>query len=242
MRKPTHPPVAKAIETGLKAHADPERARQMARYFRTGKGEYGEGDRFLGVPVPRLRAIAKRHAREADREDVLGLLASEFHELRLTGIFLLVYLFEAAQKNDKGGDWIDLYLSQTDRMNNWDLVDSGAYKVLGIWLLDHDRSILYTLAASESLWENRIAMVATLALIRKGEVDDTIRLADRFLSHPHDLMHKAAGWMLREAWARSPATVETFLRRCLDRMPRTMLRYAIEKMPAALRASYLSGG
>jgi 3-methyladenine DNA glycosylase AlkD len=239
MRKPTHPPVAKAIETALKAHADPERARQMARYFRTGKGEYGEGDRFLGIPVPRLRAIAKHHAREADREDVLGLLASEFHEVRLTGILLLVHLFDAARKKGEGGDWIDVYLSQTHRMNNWDLVDSGAYKVLGNWLLDHDRSILYTLAASKNLWDNRIAMIATLAFIQRGEVDDTLRLAERFLTHPHDLMHKAAGWMLREAWVRRPAIVGDFLLCHLASMPRTMLRYAIEKMPAELRQTFL---
>lgn len=241
MRKPTHPPVAKTIETALKAHADPERARQMARYFRTGKGEYGEGDRFLGIPVPAQRAIARRHAREAGRDDVIDLLASEWHEARLTGIFLLVHLFDAARRKGGGQEWLDLYLSQTQGMNNWDLVDSGAYKVLGTWLLDCDRSVLHRLAASENLWENRIAMIATLAFIRRGEVDDTLRLAERFLTHPHDLMHKAAGWMLREAWVRNPTKVETFLWRHHDKMPRTMLRYAIEKMPEGRRREFLRG-
>jgi len=239
MRTPPLPPVAMAIQTALQAHADTDRARQMARYFRTGPGDYGEGDAFIGVTVPQQRAIAKRYAGEADREVVLGLLASEYHEVRLTGIFLLVHLFEAALKKGEGGPWVELYLSQTHRMNNWDLVDSGAYKVLGQWLLDHDRSVLYTLAASESLWENRIAMVATLAFLRRGEVDDTLRLAEGFLTHPHDLMHKAAGWMLREAWVRDRERVEGFLQRHRDRIPRTMLRYAVEKMPEGLRQAFL---
>jgi len=212
----------------------------MSRYFRTEKGQYGEGDRFLGIPVPVQRALAKRHLREAGRDDVLALLASEFHEARLTGVFLLVHLYEAADRKGEAQNWVDLYLSQTHRMNNWDLVDSGAYKILGAWLIGRDRSILYRLAESENLWDNRIAMIATLAFIRIGEVDDTLRLAERFLTHRHDLMHKAAGWMLREAWVRQPEVVEKFLLRHQEKMPRTMLRYAIEKMPAAARKSFLS--
>lgn len=239
MARATSPSTARQILVGLRAAADPERARQMARYFRTGKGEYGEGDRFLGIPVPVQRALAKRHVREAGRDDVLALLASEFHDARLTGVFLLVLLFEAAHRSGEAQAWVDLYLSQTHRMNNWDLVDSGAYKILGTWLIGRERSVLDTLADSDSLWENRIAMIATLAFIRRGEVADTLRLAEIFLTHPHDLMHKATGWMLREAWLRQPAMVEEFLQRHRTRMPRTMLRYAIEKMPAALRKSFL---
>jgi 3-methyladenine DNA glycosylase AlkD len=236
---PARPSVASRTLAELKGLSDPARARQMARYFRTGKGDYGEGDAFIGVTVPQQRAIAKRYAGEAGEQDLLTLLASAIHEVRLTGVFLLVHLFEAARKRGGGQGWVDLYLSQTHRMNNWDLVDSGAYKVLGNWLLDHDRSILYTLAASKNLWDNRIAMIATLAFIQRGEVDDTLRLAERFLTHPHDLMHKAAGWMLREAWVRRPAIVGDFLLCHLASMPRTMLRYAIEKMPAELRQTFL---
>ncbi|NDC76474.1 MAG: DNA alkylation repair protein [Chitinophagia bacterium] len=233
------PPVARRILSELRAAADPERARQMARYFRTGKGEYGEGDRFLGIPVPGQRALAKRHVREAGPDDVMALLASQYHEARLTGLFLLVHFFEAAEREGKAKAWVDLYVSHTHRMNNWDLVDSGAYKILGQWLIHRDRSVLYRLAESDNLWDNRIAMIATLAFIRRGEVADTLRLAERFLTHPHDLMHKAAGWMLREAWVRQTAVVEEFLRRYQERMPRTMLRYAIEKIPAASRKAFL---
>jgi len=239
MANPADPSLPIRILAELQAAADPQRALQTARYFRTGKGQYGEGDRFLGIPVPVQRSLAKRHLREADRDDVLALLASEFHEARLTGLFLLVHLFEAAEREGKAKDWVDLYLSQTHRMNNWDLVDSGAYKILGAWLIGRDRSILYRLAESENLWDNRIAMIATLAFIRRGEVADTLRLAERFLTHRHDLMHKAAGWMLREAWVRQPEVVEKFLLRHQEKMPRTMLRYAIEKMPAAERKSFL---
>jgi 3-methyladenine DNA glycosylase AlkD len=237
---PVNTSTAHRILEGLKAAADPHRARQMSRYFRTEKGQYGEGDRFLGIPVPGQRALAKRHVREAGPEDVMALLASQYHEARLTGLFLLVHLFEAAKREGKAQAWVELYLSRTHRMNNWDLVDSGAYKILGAWLIGRDRSILYRLAESENLWDNRIAMIATLAFIRIGEVDETLRLAERFLTHPHDLMHKAAGWMLREAWVRQPEVVEEFLLRHQEKMPRTMLRYAIEKMPAAARKSFLS--
>ena len=240
MAKPADSPVARHILAELRSSSDPGRARQMSRYFRTGKGEYGEGDRFLGIPVPAQRALAKRHVREAGPEDVMALLASQYHEARLTGLFLLVHLFEAAKREYKAQAWVDLYLSRTHRMNNWDLVDSGAYKILGTWLIDHDRSVLDTLAASDNLWDNRIAMIATLAFIRRGEVAYTLRIAERFLTHPHDLMHKAAGWMLREAWVRQPEVVEEFLLRHQEKMPRTMLRYAIEKMPAAARKSFLS--
>lgn len=237
---PVNTSTAHRILEGLKAAADPHRARQMSRYFRTGKGQYGEGDCFLGIPVPGQRALAKLHFREAVRDDVLALLASQYHEARLTGVFLLVHLFEGAKREGKAQAWVELYLSRTHRMNNWDLVDSGAYKILGAWLIGRDQSILYRLAESENLWDNRIAMIATLAFIRIGEVDDTLRLAERFLTHPHDLMHKAAGWMLREAWVRQPEVVEEFLLRYQEKMPRTMLRYAIEKMPAAARKSFLS--
>jgi 3-methyladenine DNA glycosylase AlkD len=241
MAEPVRPPAAPRILADLQTAADPDRARQMARYFRTGKGDYGEGDRFLGIPVPVQRAIAKRYAGEAGADDVRTLLASDFHEVRLTGVLLLAQRFEAARRQAAGKTWVDLYLSLSHRMNNWDLVDSGAYKVLGAWLLDRDRTILYELAASDNLWENRIAMVSTLAFLRRGEVDDTLQLAERSLKHPHDLMHKAAGWMLREAWLRQPAIVEAFLLRHQGRMPRTMLRYAIEKMPEGRRQAFLRG-
>jgi len=239
MTRPAPTEAARQILAGLQAAADPGRARQMMRYFRTGKGEYGAGDRFLGLPVPVQRGFAKQHVREAGRDDVLTLLSSAFHEGRLTGVFLLVQLFSRAHRQGEGREWVDLYLSETHRINNWDLVDSSAYQILGRWLSDRERKVLYRLAASESLWENRIAMVATLAFIRQGEVKETLALAEVLRSHPHDLIHKATGWMLREAWLRAPGPVEAFLERHRSSLPRTLLRYTIEKMPEARRKAFL---
>ena len=228
-----------AIRKELRAQASPEKAAILQRYFKTGKGEYGEGDRFLGLTVPQQRQIAKEFKTSTQKEDIIALLDSAFHEERLTGLFILNHKFIEARKKGNEKEWVDLYLSKTARINNWDLVDSSAPVILGQWLKDKERHILYELARSPLLWDNRIAIMATLPFIRDGDHDDILRLAEMMLTHPHDLMHKATGWMLREAWCRDPESVETFLEKFIYRMPRTMLRYAIEKMPEAQRKAVL---
>lgn len=232
----------KEIITELKRYGSPEKAMQMQRFFKTGKGEYGEGDRFLGIPVPLQRMVAKEHFEKADRATIIALLDSEWHEARLCGIFILNQKFTRSIKIREEKQWVDLYLSMTHRINNWDLVDSSAHIILGRWLETRDRGILYELAGSPSLWENRIAVVATLHFIRRNDLKDILRLSEKMLPHPHDLMHKATGWMLRESWKQDPAMIEKFLRTFSGRMPRTMLRYAIEKMPEERRRDFLQAG
>ena len=231
--------LTKSITKTLFELADPDRAVQMARFFKTGPGEYGAGDIFLGISVPQQRAVAGRYKHVIEVDTVRQLLDSEFHEVRLTALFLLNLGFHRDDKTGNGRNWVDLYLSKTDRINNWDLVDSSAHIVLGAWLEGRERAILFRLAESDLLWDNRIAMVATLHFIRRGDIEDCLRLAERFLGHPHDLMHKASGWMLREAWKRDAGQVEDFLNKYTDIMPRTMLRYAIEKMEEPVRRAYL---
>ena len=231
--------VYKLIKDELKALGTTERATVSLRYFKAGKGEYGEGDKFYGVTVPLQRQVAKQYWKQADRDDIIQLLDSPFHEARLTGIFIFVSKFNEAFKKGGGKEWVDLYLSKTDRVNNWDLVDSSAHLILGRWLEDKDRKILYKRAKSKMLWENRIAVIATMHFIRNGTFDDTVALCELLLKHPHDLIHKATGWMLRETWQKDPVVTETFLDKHLKQMPRTMLRYAIEKMSPAKRKYYL---
>ena len=228
------------ILSELKKLASKEKALLLSRFFKTGKGEYGEGDLFWGITVPAQRSVVKQFFGAADLETVQHLLNSSVHEARLTGVLLLQACFERSLKNSDpvrvGPEkWVTLYLKNTHRINNWDLVDSSAPGVLGKWLENKDRSILYQLADSQLLWENRIAMVATLHFIRKNETEDVLKLSKLFLSHSHDLMHKASGWMLREAWKRNPGPIEKFLQAHKLQMPRTMLRYAIEKMPEEQR-------
>ncbi len=230
----------------LKAQRSSSKALILSRFFKTAKGEYGEGDMFLGVTVPAQRVIVKQYAEIANKDTIQHLLNSPIHEARLTGVLLLQACFERALKKEKTlekphlsyeipAQWVALYLENTHRINNWDLVDTSAPGVLGKWLEDKDRSILYQLASGQLLWENRIAMVATLHFIRNKETEDVLKLSKLFLSHPHDLMHKATGWMLREAWKRNPGPIEKFLQIHKLQMPRTMLRYAIEKMPKSQR-------
>jgi 3-methyladenine DNA glycosylase AlkD len=232
----------KEIISALQEFASKEKAVLLSRYFKTGPGDYGEGDIFWGITVPAQRNIVKQFSGKVNFDTVQLLLDSPVHELRLTGVLLLQDSFTRALKNKKATnlgssseDWVKLYLNNTHRINNWDLVDTSAPGVLGKWLEDKDRSFLYQLAKTDSLWENRIAMVATLHFIRQQETEDVLKLSELFLTHSHDLMHKASGWMLREAWKRNPAPIEKFLHQFKSAMPRTMLRYAIEKMPASQR-------
>ncbi|MGY1742480.1 MULTISPECIES: DNA alkylation repair protein [unclassified Blastococcus] len=230
-----------AIRADLAELADPERAEGMARYFQARPGGYGEGDRFLGIAVPPQRAVARRHAAATPPADVAELLGSPWHEERLTALFVLVRRFQRAD-DDERARIVELYLARRERVDNWDLVDASAPYLLGPWLLARDDwAPLDDLAASASLWDRRIAVMATFAAVRAGRPEPTLRLADRLLTDPEDLIHKAVGWMLREVGNRDLACAEAFLAPRYRRMPRTMLRYAIERLPADRRRDYLAG-
>ena len=279
------------LRTQMLAHADPAQVAGLARFFKTGPGQYGEGDKFLGIKVPVTRAVVRECWRQMVPKsgpaapgapvfpDLEECIASEYHELRLAALLALVEIFRHAKRcpvaagHDGtvtpdliGGlqeQCIQFYLSHTDRINNWDLVDLSCYPLLGEWLLDRDRTLLYNLARDgKTIWEQRIGIVSTMTFIRHGQLDDTFAIADILLHHPHDLIHKAVGWLLREAGKRDKPALTAFLhghetpgqaggdvmpgsdRASLPRyrtMPRTMLRYAIEKFPEPQRQSYLSG-
>lgn len=221
----------------LQALADPQKAAFFPRFFKTGPGQYGEGDLFLGLTVPQVRASVKAFE-DIPLSEIPVLLRHPMHEVRLAGLLLLVRRFEKADEAERARV-IECYLGYLDRVNNWDLVDASAPYLLGRWLLDKDRSVLDAFARSTHLWTQRIAIVATLALIRNGETTDTFRIARLLLEHPHDLIHKAVGWMLREAGKRDLAALRSFLDCHAAVMPRTMLRYAIEKLVMAERAHYM---
>ena len=226
--------------------ADPAQVEGLARFFKTGSGQYGEGDKFLGIKVPVTRDVVKECWRELGFPELEECVRSEYHELRLAGLLALVEVFKHAGRPPvKPGvtqqDCVSFYLSHTEFINNWDLVDLSCYPLLGEWLLDKDRSVLYNLARSgKTIWEQRIGIVSTMTFIRHGQLQDTFDIADILLHHPHDLIHKAVGWLLREAGKRDKAALDAFLKDRCRTMPRTMLRYAIEKHPEAERQRYLS--
>jgi 3-methyladenine DNA glycosylase AlkD len=230
---------AAAIRRRLMAHADPASVPILQRFFKTAPGEYGERDVFIGVRVPALRTVC-RECRGASLEAIRTLLRSRVHEERSLALMLLVDAFGSADEAGRHAIY-DFYLSHTASINNWDLVDSSAAQIVGGWLHERDRAPLGTLAKSESLWERRIAIIATAHFIKRGEFDDTFRIADTLLSDPHDLIHKAVGWMLREVGNRNGVAERRFLKARYQRMPRTMLRYAIEKFPEPERKRYLAG-
>ncbi|MDR0894291.1 MAG: DNA alkylation repair protein [Prevotellaceae bacterium] len=227
-----------SIQQELEQYADPVKREFLPRFFKTGKGGYGEGDQFLGVVVPYTRLVAKRHKTEPF-EVVAALLQSPWHECRLCALLMLVERFKKSSEDERR-QIVDLYLSQTARINNWDLVDLSAPGIIGEYLTDKPRDLLYRLSASDLLWEQRIAVVSTYTLIKRGELFDTIALAERLLHHKHDLMHKAVGWMLREVGKRDKGLLEQFLEKYNKRMPRTMLRYAIEKFPDEERKRWMA--
>lgn len=226
--------LTKTITNKLQALSDAEKREIFPKFFKAGKGEYGEGDRFLGVTVPNIRAIAKLH-KDVSIEEIRKLIQSEWHEVRLCALIIMV---EKSKKKDEAlrKELFNLYLSQTKRINNWDLVDLSCRFIIGEYLLDKSRDILYHLAQSSLLWDNRIAIVSTYAFIRKGQLEDTYALSDLMMQHPHDLMHKAIGWMLREAGKRNPERLYDYVMSHRADMPRTMLRYAIEKFSPKERA------
>lgn len=202
----------------------------LPRFFKTGKGEYGEGDRFIGVVVPNIRLVAKEF-KDASFTTIKELLASPWHEMRLCGLLILVQ----QSRKEVSREVFDFYLSVTDRINNWDLVDLTAPQIVGGYLLDKPRDVLYRLAESPLLWDNRIAIVSTVTFIRRGDLEDTYQLATKMMGHPHDLMHKAIGWMLREAGKKDSERLYDYVEAHRLEMPRTMLRYAIEKFDQPTR-------
>ena len=232
--------ITKTITSELQALSNAEKREIFPKFFKAGKGEYGEGDRFLGVTVPNIRAIAKLH-KDISLDEIRDLMQSEWHEVRLCALLIMV---EKSKKKDEAlrQQLFDLYLSQTDRINNWDLVDLSCRFIVGEYLLDKSRDILYQLAHSPLLWDNRIAIVSTYAFIRKGQLEDTYALSDLMMHHPHDLMHKAIGWMLREAGKRDANRLYNYVMSHRADMPRTMLRYAIEKFSPAERSILMKRG
>ena len=228
------------------AHADPSQVEGLSRFFKTGPGQYGEGDRFLGIKVPVTRAVVKECWRQTGSDELEECIASPYHELRLAALLALVEIFKHAkrcpvQPGMTREACVSFYLAHTNQINNWDLVDLSCYPLLGEWLLDKDRTLLYDLARNgKSLWEQRIGIVSTMTFIRHGQLQDTFAIADILLHHPHDLIHKAVGWLLRETGKRDKAALEAYLQPRYRTMPRTMLRYAVEKFPEAERQHYLA--
>jgi 3-methyladenine DNA glycosylase AlkD len=223
-----------ALRSELRAAAEPGRAEVVAPYLGIKPGGYGEGDVCLGVRVPDARRVARNH-RDLPFEDVVELLHSEIHEERLVALVLLVRRYRKEPQRV-----YDLYLASTAYVNNWDLVDGSAPQIVGAHLLERPRDVLYRLVESDSVWERRIAVLATFAFIRAGEYDDTLALCEQLLGDRHDLIHKATGWMLREVGNRDRALMVAFVERHRLQMPRTMLRYAIEKLEPAERARLMA--
>ena len=227
------------LRAQLRAHANADIAAHSQRFFKALPGGYGEGDRFLGIRVPLVRKVA-RGGRDLSLAQVLGFLRSRWHEERLLALVIMVERFKRADPTERRA-LHEAYLDHTAHVNNWDLVDISAPHLVGGWLIDRNRKLLRRLAGSRSLWEQRIAIMATLAFIREEDFTDTFATADLLLDHDHDLIHKAVGWMLREVGNRDRAAEEDYLQSCYPGMPRTMLRYAIEKFPEQRRQEYLHG-
>jgi 3-methyladenine DNA glycosylase AlkD len=223
----------------MRRQASPGKAQVLQRFFKTGPGEYGEGDVFLGLTVPELRKLVRKHS-ELPESTITGFIQSGVHEERLFGLLVLVHQFAHGDERTRKRIYT-FYMKNTRHVNNWDLVDLSAHHIVGGFLLDKDRSVLLDLAKSDNLWERRIAILSTFQYIRKGDFADTLAIAELLLQDPHDLIHKAVGWMLREIGKRDLATEERFLKPRYKTMPRTMLRYAIEKFPEVKRRKYLHG-
>jgi 3-methyladenine DNA glycosylase AlkD len=232
----------KSLRTELKTLANPERAIHSKRFFKTGKGEYGEGDIFLGLTNPQLRELTKKYL-SLDFQELQELLNSKIHEERLISLLILVKKFQKAKKDHKTQYFIyNFYLNNAKKINNWDLVDLSAPKIMGEFLLkNQDQTILRQLALSKNLWEKRISIISTLTFIRDRKFGETLAIASMLLEDEHDLIHKAVGWALREIGKKNQQVLETFLFQNYKQMPRTMLRYAIEKFPEDVRQKYLKG-
>jgi len=235
----TTTPAARRIAAELRALGSPARAAGAARFFRTGPGEYGEGDRFLGLTVPQIRGVVRAH-RGLPLDDAVALLHSGWHEERLAALLLLVDAHARSRSDAERRAIHEAYLAHMALVNNWDLVDASAEHLVGPHVAPDDLALLDRLAAAESLWERRIAMLATFHHIKQGTFGPALHVAERLLGDRHDLIHKAVGWMLREIGKRDQRVEEAFLQRHLGRLPRTTLRYAIERFDAPLRQRYMT--
>jgi len=227
------------LKKELRSLGDKERAKILQKFFKTGKGEYGEGDIFLGVSSPKQKELVKKF-KELSLEDLQILLNDKIHTFRSTALEILVLQYKKADGKTKKQIY-KFYLKNTKQINNWDLVDCSAHKILGIHLFDKDKKSLYKLAKSKNLWDKRIAIISTFHFIRQNEFKDTLEISKILLKDSHDLIHKAVGWMLREIGKRDLKTEEKFLKKYYKEMPRTMLRYAIEKFEETKRQKYLKG-
>ena len=240
----SHLLVSNSLYQDILAQRDPAHVEALSRFFKTRKGQYGEGDVFLGIKVPVIRKIIKGHWKSTSFDDLETCISSEFHEMRLAALLCLVQIFRHAKHDLRVQQrCIDFYLSHARFVNNWDLVDLSCHELLGTWLLDKDRTLLYDLAESgKTLWEQRIAIVSTMQFVRHGQLDDTYAIAEIILNQPkplHDLLQKAVGWLLREAGKRDEQRLKDWLSKRCAALPRTTLRYAIEKFSEEERVAFL---
>ncbi|MFT4169487.1 MAG: DNA alkylation repair protein [Dysgonomonas sp.] len=227
------------IQSQLESLSNPEKKVYFPTFFKTGKGQYGEGDLFIGIIVPDIRKVAKAN-KDITPEEIELLLNNSFHECRMCALMILVEQFKKRKKENERKSIFDFYLSHTSRINNWDLVDLSAKDIVGEYLADkQNRTVLYELAESSLLWDQRIAVIATFAFIKRHDFTDIIKLSEKLLYHKHDLMHKAIGWMLRETGKKSKSVLIGFLDKHHQSMPRTMLRYSIEKLSAEEKSYYM---
>ncbi len=228
------------IQLELRKLAKLEKIPIYKNFFKTGAGEYGEGDEFIGVTVPNTRKVARNNVSISFNE-LLSILKSEVHEDRMCALLILVYKLEKAKEEKEKEQIINFYTKYHLHGNNWDLIDCVADKLLGKWLIDKDKSILYEYAKSKNIWERRISIISTFHFIKNNQFQDTLSISKILLHDKHDLIHKAVGWMLRETGKRNLNVLENFLKSNYKRMPRTMLRYSIEKFPEDKRQSYFKG-
>ncbi|MGE8433504.1 DNA alkylation repair protein [Chryseobacterium joostei] len=234
--------IVKEIKEALAVLSIPEKAEFFPRFFKTGKGEYGEGDLFLGVKVPDQRSVAKEYYSRLNLEELSELLSSKYHEHRLTALFMLISKFEKTKDNTIKDEVVKFYLNHLKYVNNWDLVDSSCYKILGRYAFENKKeSLLRDLSEAEEMWHKRIAVVGTMNYVKKGSYDLTKEFVTRNLKHSHDLMHKANGWLLREMGNKNEKELISYLNIYYKEMPRTCLRYAIEKLDEEVRQDYLKG-
>jgi len=234
--------IIKEIHEALAVLSIPEKAAFFPKFFKTGKGEYGEGDLFLGVKVPDQRSVAKEYYVKISLEELSELLSSKYHEHRLTALFILIYKFEKTKDKDVKDEIVEFYLNHLHYINNWDLVDSSCYKILGRYAFENQREdLLKNLSDSEEMWHKRIAVVGTMHYVKKNSFDLTKEFVTKNLKHSHDLMHKANGWLLREMGQKNEEELINYLNQYYKEMPRTCLRYAIEKLDEEVRQDYLKG-
>lgn len=230
-----------SIVNEIESHAESDRVEVLNKYFKVFPGGYGEGDEFIGVRAPKLRKISKQYYKSLQLNDLSKLISSSKHEYRLTAVFILVLKFEKEKSETGRKELVDFYLDHLNFINNWDLIDSSAHKILGVYLLDTEVDILYDFAYSDDLWKQRISIISTFHFIRSGRFGDTFKIAKILLHHDHDLIHKAVGWMIREVGNRNYKEAYEFLKENYKEMPRTMLRYSIEKYPEETRQDFLKG-